>query len=250
LHGNSSCSDVFERVWTLLLDRDHTLLACDLPGHGAARDASEPHTTYTLPGYAAAVRELLDAAGLRQALAIGWSLGGHIAMEAMVSDRRLCAGMVIGSPPGKPSLETFTAAFSADPLTLLAGKPDFSNTDARAYVCAMLGTTDPDPHLLAMARRTDGRARERLIASVVECVGADQRLAYASPSQRLCVVVGAQDPFVNLDYFASLDCTNLWGGKVHVLPGEGHAPHLRPSPDFVALVLRFVAAAEVNQQDQ
>jgi pimeloyl-ACP methyl ester carboxylesterase len=245
LHGNSSCKEVFTKLWASLAERGHTLLACDLPGHGASDNAADPACTYTLPGYAAVVADVLSAAEVPEALVVGWSLGGHVAMEAMLTEPRLVAGFVVGSPPGRPCGATFEAAFSQDPTTRLAGKTEFTERDARDYVGAMLGTDKPDAFFVDVAMRTDGRARRRLMESVAEEIGADQRLA--AVGRPLCVCVGGDDPFVNLDYFRALDPSTFWRNQVHILPGVGHAPHFQASAAFEALLKEFIEAVELRK---
>jgi pimeloyl-ACP methyl ester carboxylesterase len=243
LHGNSSCKEVFRELWKVFSSRGNPLVACDLPGHGASRNAIDPRARYTFPGYAEAVATLLDWAGWQQAILLGWSLGGHIAMETMILDSRVAACMVIGSPPGRPSVEALEAAFNDDSVTRLAGQECFSAADASRYVEAMLGTSSPDPFFIEMARRADGRARKRLFESVAEGLGHDQRLAYSEPSRPTCVLVGEADPFLRQAYLRSLNARTMWRGKVHILPGEGHAPHWNPGREFLEIVEAFVTDA-------
>jgi pimeloyl-ACP methyl ester carboxylesterase len=241
VHGNSSCKEAFADLWKVLIGLDREVLAIDLPGHGASRDALDPHATYTFPGYARVVSGVMDEVGWRRAIAIGWSLGGHIVLQTMIDDPRIESGLVIGTPPGKPSIGAFEAAFNSDATTLLAGTEVFSGEDALRYTRAMLGVQDPDPDLIAAAQRADGRARSRMIQSVVEGLGADQCDAYANATGRVAVVVGENDPFLRMSYLDSLDTSRLWRGKVHRLPNVGHAPHYAPSPDFIQLVKSFLA---------
>jgi pimeloyl-ACP methyl ester carboxylesterase len=243
LHGNSSCKEIFRDLWKILTNRGIPLVACDLPGHGASRDAVDPQARYTFPGYAEVVTALLDWGKWDRAILFGWSLGGHIAMETMISNPKVTACLVIGSPPGKPSVEAFEAAFNDDALTKLAGQESFSAADALRYVKAMLGTASPDPFFVEMARRTDGLARKHLLESVANGLGHDQRLALAQPSRPTCVLVGEADPFLRQAYFRSLDARTMWRGKVHVLRGHGHAPHWNPSREFVEIVEAFLTDA-------
>lgn len=243
LHGNSSCKEVFGDLWRILLSRGNELVAFDLPGHGASKNAARPQARYTLPGYAKAVTELLDWGGWQRAILLGWSLGGHIAMETMISDSRVTACMVIGSPPGKPSVETLDAAFNDDAVTRLAFQESFSAADASRYTEAMLGRASPEPFFVEMALRTDGRARKLLGESVAKGLGHDQRRAYSQPSRPTCVLVGESDPFIRQAYLRSLDARTMWRGKIHVLPGHGHAPHWNPSKEFLQILEAFVIDA-------
>ena len=150
LHGNSSCKETFRDLWRVLSSRGRELVACDLPGHGASKNAADTQARYTLPGYAEAVKELLDWGGWQRAILLGWSLGGHIAMETMISDSRVTACMVIGSPPGKPSAEAIEVVrgSSAKPLYITAA--GITSEAAAAHVRAMHGPFRI-PTLIALA---------------------------------------------------------------------------------------------------
>lgn len=54
IHGNSSCSAVFDAQLNGPLAAEHRLIAIDLPGHGESSNALDPIRTYTRPGFAAA----------------------------------------------------------------------------------------------------------------------------------------------------------------------------------------------------
>src|ERR1700719_1531006 len=67
-------------------------------GHGESDDAKDP-STYSLPGHARAVWAVVNAFGLHEAWFVGWSLGGHVALE-MAPDLPQARGLLIfGAPP-------------------------------------------------------------------------------------------------------------------------------------------------------
>src|SRR5271155_2608648 len=80
IHGNSSSSRAFSRQLDGPVGKRLRLVAVDLPGHGASDDAKDP-SAYSLPGHARAVRSVVETLGLDDARLVGWSLGGHIALE-------------------------------------------------------------------------------------------------------------------------------------------------------------------------
>src|ERR1700733_10282688 len=92
IHGNSSSSRVFLRQLDGPLGRRFRLIAVDLPGHGESEDAREP-SAYSLPGHARAVRAVVEALGIYEAHFVGWSLGGHVALE-MAPDLRAARGFL------------------------------------------------------------------------------------------------------------------------------------------------------------
>lgn len=243
LHGNSSCKEVYRPLFNLLHTLDIETVAIDLPGHGASADAEDPETGYTLPGYADTVCAVIDELGWTTAGLVGWSLGGHIALECLARERPQCAwssALLIGSPPGRPSAEAFIAAFTNEPTTMLAGKSVFTTDDASMYTSKMLDSPDGvPPDLLEAALRTDGRARSTLIASVMAGVGADHEALLRTSNVRIAVVIGRLDPFINQHYVSAIPAENLWKKTVHRGTEWGHAPHWRFDPEFEALALSF-----------
>src|ERR1700722_10829294 len=92
IHGNSSSSRAFSRQLEGPLGQRFRLIAVELPGHGRA------------------VRAALDALGIEEARFVGWSLGGHIALE-MAPDLREPRGFVIFGTPPITSREAMSEAF-------------------------------------------------------------------------------------------------------------------------------------------
>src|SRR5205085_9678093 len=76
-HGIGGPTAVWEEVLPELAT-DHTVIAPDLPGHGASGASAGD---YSLGAMAATVRDLLLALGHDRATVIGHSLGGGVAMQ-------------------------------------------------------------------------------------------------------------------------------------------------------------------------
>lgn len=246
LHGNSSSKEVFAYVIPSLIEAGYGVIAPDFPGHGDSADAVDPVVTYSFPGYAASIAALLQVLGVTRPIVVGWSLGGHVAMQT-VHDRPDAAGlMIIGSPPGKPSMETFKAAFYADGDATLAGKRDFNSDEVNAYASAMLGMTDVDPFLRLRVRRTDGRARQYMFHSAISGIGIDQTLIAKDRTRPLAVVHGERDPFVRLAYLRELTFGRLWQDEVIVIAGAGHAPHWEKPDQFNRILMAFLASIDAN----
>jgi pimeloyl-ACP methyl ester carboxylesterase len=81
VHGNSSSARTWLPVLTGPFGRRFRCLALDLPGHGQSAPAAD-HSAYSLPGYASVLAAFTQACGAAEAVMVGWSLGGHIALEA------------------------------------------------------------------------------------------------------------------------------------------------------------------------
>jgi len=119
VHGNSASA----RTWQPLLDgplgRQFRCLALDLPGHG--RSAPARHQgSYSLPGYAAVLVGFAEATGAAGAVVVGWSLGGHIALEAAPAMPAAAGFVIFGTPP-VAAAEQMHALIKGSELILLNG---------------------------------------------------------------------------------------------------------------------------------
>src|SRR5206468_510625 len=81
------------------LGQRYRMLAPDLPGHGDSSDAVDPVRSYSMPGYADAMVEVLSLMGIDKAIVFGWSLGGHNGLEMISRFPGLLALMITGTPP-------------------------------------------------------------------------------------------------------------------------------------------------------
>lgn len=90
-HGNSSSSGTWRGMLDGPFGQRYRCLALDLPGHGASAPAPDP-ATYSLPGYATVLTGFAAGLGASDAVIVGWSLGGHIALEAATAMEELGTG--------------------------------------------------------------------------------------------------------------------------------------------------------------
>ena len=243
VHGNSSCKEVFVPQFTAPELAGWRRVAFDLPGHGASDDAPDPGAAYTFAGYAQTLAEVVAALRLDRPAVLGWSLGGHAALEAVGRGLALRGLMICGTPPVRPAMDDLLAAFNLDPAAEnLTAKRDFTDSDALAYALHTGGVGGQvDPHLLAMVRRTDGRAREIMFGSVVAGAPLDERAIVAGMTVPLAIVNGAEDPFLKPAFFDTLTAPTLWRGAAQRIPGAGHAPFRQTPAAFNALLAAFLA---------
>ena len=243
IHGNSADSTTFASQIAMLRHRGFGVLAPDLPGHGRSSDAASPSQTYSFPGYADAISGILDAVGTRQVFVAGWSLGGHVGLELMGWDERVRALFIWGTPPAKPSAEALQDAFILSPVTTLAGQAVLSAEEVTLYARALAGDEALAEVLAPTIRRTDGAARVWMMRNGIGGVGLDARALVARDPRPLAVLHGEVDPFIRLDYIERLAFCNLWRGKVQILPGLGHAPHMQAPERFNTLLLDFLLSS-------
>lgn len=239
LHGNSSSKEVFARQFDSKLYPDVRLIALDLPGHGASDDAEMPRTTYTVPGLADTVLEVLQRLRIPRFAMLGWSLGGHIGLEMLARSCGMAGLMIIGTPPVSPGPFGMLRGFHSQFDLLLAAKRHLTRSEAERFGAICLGSSLDEPSLRRIMR-TDYRVRPLIARSMLKGVGADQRRVAQHSPVPLAVVNGSREPFARLEYVAGLSYDNLWDGRCHVLDGLGHAPFLERPDAFNVLFRRFL----------
>jgi pimeloyl-ACP methyl ester carboxylesterase len=240
IHGNSSSSRVFSRQLNGSLGQRFRLIAVDLPGHGASDDAKDP-SAYSLPGHARAVRAVLDALAIDEAHFVGWSLGGHVALE-MAPDLRAPRGFVIFGTPPLASGEAMSEAFLPNPAMRVTFRESVDSIEASAYVAAFFrpGFANIPKFFLDDVLRTDGRARSNLGASVQRGEARDECVVARDLKVPLAVLHGGDEQLVNGRYFGSVLMPTLWRVAVQMIPYAGHTPQWETPEAFDALIEAFV----------
>ena len=243
VHGNSASKEVFGGVMDGELGARYRMVAIDLPGHGASEDAIDPVRDYTVSGYADAVIEVAERLGMDRYAILGWSLGGHVALEVLAAAPGVAGVALTGAPPIGQTLETILAGFRPSTLAVLAGQKSLTAAEVTAFAAA--AGIAGDPAFIAAVVRTDGRARARMFADLIAGGASDERAIVETMSVPLAIIDGADDPLVNGDYVDALRYGSLWEGKRHLVPAAGHAPFLDAPAAYNATLARFLAEVEV-----
>jgi len=239
IHGNSLSGLCSQRQLESPLGEQYRLVALDLPGHGSSEAASTPELTYTLPGYSALLVKFISKLGIDDALMVGWSLGGHILLEAAELLDKAAGFMIFGTPPlGYPMAGD---AFKPNPLFSCLFTKELSSGNAAAVAASFFSSEAPVPELFTEAMlETDGSARTALWQSVAEGNYTDEITVVASLNKPLAIVHGESDRLVNLDYIQQLSIPTLWRGGVQVITNAGHATHWEQPQAFNQLLSGFM----------
>lgn len=237
IHGNSSCKEVFRHQLDSSLAEQYRLIAFDLPGHGRSGNAPYPPRSYPLTGYADLVVELVALLGLSHPVLIGWSLGGHIALEVAAKLPIVKGILITGTPP--VANRRLADGFIPAPHLALAGRPDFTPEDVDMFGTAIFGP-NPPAFLRDAIRRTHGEARRIVLEGAQAGVGIDQRWLVENLPVPLAVVNGANDPFLKLEYLDGLDYRMLWEGRCHRIACAGHASFWQQPEAFNDMAARFL----------
>ena len=240
LHGNGLSCEAFAAQMASPLAERHRLVAIDLPGHGRSADAADPATGYTLPGQAAAVGAVLAALEIDEAVLLGWSLGGHVALELAASWDGAAGVVLTGAPPATPSPAGLAAAFAPHPAAALLARETLSPEEIEQLVRVVFGAPVPDFARPALAR-SDGRARRHLFESLARGEATDERALVEAGTLPVAVIDGADDPLINHAYLDGLRFARLWRGRIHRIAGAGHAPFLTAPAAYNRLLAAIMA---------
>ncbi|NNF03264.1 MAG: alpha/beta fold hydrolase [Rhodothermales bacterium] len=128
LHGFLGSSDDWSGIGPEIGRRtDRTVLALDLPGHGASVNLPTP--AYTFDGATAAIRDAVYESGGAPVVMVGYSMGGRLAMAATCRAPDLVVALVVESAhPGLDDVQKRTVRLEQDRRTadrLVAEWPEY-----------------------------------------------------------------------------------------------------------------------------
>lgn len=238
VHGNSTSGATFRPQLESGLAADYRLVALDLPGHGDS--GRVPVTEYGLPFYARRLAGFAAALEINDAILVGWSLGGHVILEAADTMSEVTGFVIYGTPPlGTP--EDMAKGFLPNPDYGIGMTGQVDETQAAAYARSFLGDSDNpalEAEFVAGILATDPNARDGLARSVTSPIVNEVELV-ARLDRPLAIFHGAEERLVNLEFIRSLSIPGLWRGQVQVIEGAGHAPHVEQPEIFNRLLGEF-----------
>lgn len=91
LHGFLESKEIWED-FTESLRKEFTVIAIDLPGHGESELIHEIHTMQLMSG---TVEVVLETEKIKQAVIIGHSMGGYVALQYAVNNEKSVRGLVL-----------------------------------------------------------------------------------------------------------------------------------------------------------
>ncbi len=255
IHGNSFCSKIFRHIQTSprLLSLTSQIIAFDLPGHGSSSDAHHPAYAYGMRPYAETALEVCRHLKVKELVVLGWSLGGHVAIEMIPlalprnSEVAIKGIFIIGTPALCPAANETHKAFKfgsgADSWrTAAAAIVDLTQEQREVFAhnCA-----DPpyEDWMQACVDRTDGRARKIMLEGAASGTSASDQRAIVEEGvggALVGVLNGKEEPFISTEYVRGLKYKNLWKGETLEWEGCLHAPFWARPKEFEDLFAEFL----------
>jgi pimeloyl-ACP methyl ester carboxylesterase len=241
LHGLSATHYNWEHTIPAFAGR-WRVIAPDLPGHGRS---AKPDAPYTIDFYAGVIRSLGRTLGIREAVVMGNSLGGQIAVELALAYPAWTRALVLAAPAGGFSSALRPVGWmigtAARPAILRAVLPrtlarsfyDHASPDyeARRRILAERLAHEDFPHF--------ARAVARSVAGAI--AAGDQPIARLT--QPTLLVWGEDDAIVGLSGSRRM-VDAVPHARLHVLRRCGHLPMLEHAAHFNEIVREFLRTVE------
>jgi pimeloyl-ACP methyl ester carboxylesterase len=240
------------------LARHHTVVAPDLPGHGASAPGGGD---YSLGALAAGLRDLVLALGHQRATLVGHSLGGGIAMQLGYQFPELAERLVLVSSGGLgPEVSLLLRAAALPGAELFVTATARAASRAGGAIGRGLGAVGlrPTADVAEVARGysslADANRRAAFLAtlrSVISTRGqrvdASDRF-YLAAGVPVLIVWGARDPIIPVRHGERAH-EAIAGSRLEIFEGVGHLPQLEAPARFVAVLERFLEETEPAQFD-
>jgi pimeloyl-ACP methyl ester carboxylesterase len=252
VHGMGGGFENWREVIEPLAHR-YTVIAPDLPGHGASAPGNGD---YSIGALAVGLRDLLLALGHERATLVGHSLGGGIAMQLAYQFPELAERLVLVSSGGlgpEVSLVLRAAALPGSELWITATARTASWAGAAiGRGLARVGLR-PTPDVAEVARGyaslADPGRRAAFLAtlrSVINVSGqridASDRL-YLAEGIPVLIIWGARDPIIPVSHGERANAA-IAGSRLEIFRSVGHIPQLEAPARFVAVLERFLEQTE------
>lgn len=238
IHGNSSSSKVFKDLLGLNII-SQSLIAVDLPGHGASANGKFNDEDFSIDSYRVKMIEFINGID-DDIILLGNSLGGHIAIEISSHIKRLKGLVIFATPPVKkplnleeayipiPELQTF---FTENPL-----EADIESAALATVFDKSLAQCVKDQFKIA-----NPKVRKAIAIDAGNNHFYDEYKIFTQLNVPRLVIAGSHDPSVNLNYLK--DTVNKSKGlcELVIIENCGHFPSLEKPEEFTMILKRFIS---------
>lgn len=245
IHGHCTHKRFFSHQLQAPLLAEYRLIALDLPGYGESDPPNDPQKVYNFPGFADVVCEVINTLELENFAIVGWSLGGHVALELTSRLPKLKGILITGTPPIEISADGLGRGFRiADPRILECfGKGNL--TEEEAGLLATISGYDYSPEkkfIVDAIFQTDEGVKTIYPQSILKGIGQNEVDIVGKWLKPIAVIAGENEKAINNDYIIyDVYFRNLWRGKVHLISEAGHAVFMEKPDSFNLLLKDFLA---------
>src|SRR3954464_5105060 len=253
IHGMAGTNAVWEDVFPELTT-DHTVIAPDLPGHGAS---GPPAGDYSLGAMAATLRDLLLTLGHEGATVVGHSLGGGVAMQFSYLFPEQTQRLVLISSGG--------LGRSVNPVLRLAALPGAELVTAQLGRAARFAGRVVPPGVMPGGRvgaelgrgvsaLADSQTRTAFHSTLRAVVGPDGQRVFAGDRLYLAeemptlIIWGERDAIIPVGHGRRAHAA-MPGSRFVMLDQAGHSPPLEDPRGVTDAVREFIQAEPPAQPD-
>lgn len=244
IHGHCTNKSFFSYQMLSPNLAEYRLICMDLPGYGESDPPEDPEKVYSFPGFAEIVVEVIHLLKLKNIIIVGWSLGGHIAIELTTRLDQLQGLLITGAPPIAISAEGLSRGFKIVDLEIQKcfGKGNLSEEEAeRMATLSGYDYTEKTRFIVDAILKTDEGAKVIYPRSILNGIGQNEIDIVSEWLHPIAVVVGENDRGINNDYIINeVKFRNLWKNKVQVILNSGHAVHMEQPEEFNSLLKEFL----------
>jgi pimeloyl-ACP methyl ester carboxylesterase len=252
VHGVGSNRRTWDTVVPRLAESGAHLIVVDLPGHGAS---GKGPGDYSLGSLASTLRDLLGHLGHAQAVLVGHSLGGGVALQFAYQYPERCAGLVLVASGGlgreaSPLLRAATLPGSEIVIGLIAHRRALSTIAVLTRVLTQVRGAQvlPDDALTTLAELEDADNRAAFLATLRSVVDTTGQRVSALPKLAstahlpVLLVWGDRDAIIPIEH-GQQALSELANARLVIFPGAGHEPHRHDPERFTTLLIQYAAAA-------
>jgi pimeloyl-ACP methyl ester carboxylesterase len=241
------------------LSRTHTVIAPDLPGHGASAPGGGD---YSVGALAATLRDLLVALGHQRVTLVGHSLGGGVAMQFSYQFPEMIERLVLVSSGGlgpEVSLILRAAALPGADLFIAAtaevGRRVGPLVGRALSAFGLRPNADLEEVLRGYGTLVDPERRGAFLATVRAVIGTGgQKVAatdrlYLAQAVPVLIVWGADDRIIPVSHGKDAH-DHIPGSRLVVFENAGHLPQVEEPLRFVLTLEEFLTETESASLDR
>ncbi|HEX6512975.1 MAG TPA: alpha/beta hydrolase [Chloroflexota bacterium] len=240
IHGNGADHTAWHKQ-IVYFSRITRVIAVDMRGFGSS--GKDPEARYTQDKFVADTAAILQAANVRRAILVGWSMGGNVASRVAVEHPELVAGVALvdhNVEAAKTELGLqFDPRYTSEAIVRGLDE-DFEGRGFRTMVDSWFPESGPEIDFLKQWFWEIGIRTGRDVVYGIRSIGVreDRRKWLEALTVPVCILQGG-DSYIGgrriADYLASI----IPHARKHVFDGHGHALFLTAADEFNAALHEF-----------